>query len=109
MDHLNVFNAYKNKANSHEDELTRSFLILVKNIPIVQVMFFEMVRNEMVGGSIQSIASGDLRIEEVYTQLSNKNHLFSKQMMEGRTLLSIIISDDKLQAEAKVKNDDRQA
>ncbi|RJE47918.1 hypothetical protein A7K50_01355 [Dehalobacter sp. MCB1] len=109
MDHLNVFNPYKNKSNNHEDELTRSFLILLKNIPIVQVMFFEMVRNELPECKIDSIANGDLGVEEVYTQLSNSNNIFTSSAVEGRTLLSIIISDDKLDQEVKVQNDDRQA
>lgn len=109
MDHLNVFNPYKNKSNNHEDELTRSFLILLKNIPIVQVMFFEMVRNDLPKCKIDSIASGDLGVEEVYTQLSNSNDIFTSNMVEGRTLLSIIISDDKLDQEFQVQNADRQA
>lgn len=109
MDHLNIFNSYKNKSNNHEDELTRSFLILIKNIPMVQVMFFEMVRKEMKDISIDSIASGDLSIEEVYTQLSNTNDIFSEGIIEGRTLLSIIISDEKLDFKVKVQNDSRQA
>lgn len=109
MDHLNVFNSYKNKANNHEDELTRCFLILVKNIPMVQAMFFEMVRREMSDIDIGSIASGELSIEEVHTQLSNANDVFSGGIIEGRTLISIIISDDKLNSEAKVENDSRQA
>jgi hypothetical protein len=109
MDHLNLFNSYKNKSNNHEDELTRSFLILIKNIPMVQVMFFEMVRSEMSDINIDSIAGGELSIEEVYTQLSNTNNIFNEGIIEGRTLLSIIISDDKLNSQTKVQNDTRQA
>ena len=109
MDHLNVFNSYKNKSNNHEDELTRNFLILLKNIPIVQVMFFEMVRKEMPAINVESMVTGDLSVEEVHTQLSNSNVLFSTEVVEGRKLLSIIISDDKLESEAQVNNVDRQA
>ena len=95
MDHLNLFNSYKNKSNNHEDELTRSFLILLKNIPVVQMLFFEMVRQEMENVDIESIVTGGLAIEEVHTQLSNTNDLFSSEIIDGRTLVSIIISDDK--------------
>ncbi|MEO2075905.1 MAG: hypothetical protein ABGX20_11085 [Bacillus sp. (in: firmicutes)] len=109
MDHLNLFNAYKNKSNYHEDELTRSFLILLKNIPMVQIMFFEMIRKEMVDCNLHSITAGELGVEEVYTQLSNTNSIFSSNMVEGRTLVSIIISDDKFESIVKVKNDSRQA
>ncbi len=109
MDHLNLFNAYKNKSNNHEDELTRSFLILLKNISVVQMLFFEMVRKEMEDIDIESIVTGELSIEEVHTQLSNTNDLFNSEIVDGRTLVSIIISDDKLEAEVNVRNDDRQA
>ncbi len=109
MNHLNIFNAYKNKSNNHEDELTRSFLILVKNIPMVQVMFFEIIRKEMPEESISSIAGGDLSVEEVYTQLSDTNDIFSSGLVDGRTLVSIIISDDKFEGEANVQNEDRKA
>ena len=109
MDHLNLFNSYKNKSNNHEDELTRSFLILIKNIPVVQMLFFEMVRREMANIDIESIVTGGLAIEEVHTQLSNTNDLFSSEIVDGRTLVSIIISDDKLKTEINVRNDDRQA
>lgn len=109
MNHLNIFNAYKHKSNNHEDELTRSFLILVKNIPMVQVIFFEMIRKEMNEENIESIASGDLNVEEIYTQLSDNNDVFTSGMVDGRTLVSIIISDDKFEGEASVKQDDRKA
>jgi hypothetical protein len=109
MDHLNIFNSYKKKSNNHEDELTRCFLILVKNVPIVQVMFFEMIKKQMNNPNLETIANGELFIEEIFTQLSNTNNLFSSEKIEARTLVSIIISDDKLESDAKVKNDDRQA
>lgn len=109
MDHLNLFNAYKNKSNNHEDELTRSFLILLKNIPVIQIQFFEMIRNEMEGVDIESIVTGDLSIEEVYTQICNTNDFFKNDIVDGRTLISIIISDDRLETKTFVKNDNRLA
>ncbi|MEY9975686.1 hypothetical protein [Lysinibacillus sp. RC79] len=115
MDHLNVFNAYKNKAHHHEDELTRTFLILVKNIPSVQIMFLELVRQELLNfdlkrdEQIESIAIGDLTVESVSTQLGNTNELFRGAATEGRKVVSIIISDDKLNMETKVENDSRGA
>ncbi|MTM73170.1 hypothetical protein GMA96_12520, partial [Turicibacter sanguinis] len=109
MNHLNLFNPYRNKLNSHEDELTRNFLILVKNIPLIQVIFFELIKNEMKEINVDSIIDGDLFVEDIYTQLSSNNSLFSSPLLEGRTLISIIISDDKLEDNVKVKNDTRQA
>lgn len=112
MDHINIFNPYRNKQNNHEDELTRNFLILVKNIPLVQIMFFEMVKDEVEKNktvNLESIQKGNLFIEEVHTQLTNNNDLFSSPQVEGRNLLSIIISDDKLETEVSVENSDRAA
>ena len=109
MNHLNLFNPYRNKLNSHEDELTRNFLILVKNIPLIQVIFFVLIKNEMKEINVDSIIDGDLFVEDIYTQLSSNNSLFSSPLLEGRTLISIIISDDKLEDNVKVKNDTRQA
>lgn len=68
-----------------------------------------MIRKEMTEYNIESIANGDLSVEEVYTQLSNTNSLFSSGIVEGRTLLSIIISDDKLEQGVDVLNADRVA
>ena len=47
MDHLNLFAPFESKDDSHEDVLTRNFLILVKNIPLVQVGFFELIRETL--------------------------------------------------------------
>lgn len=108
MNHLNIFHPYKNKPHHHEDELTRSFLILLKNIPVVQMMFFEMVQQEMKDTEAESITLRNLSIEEMYTQKSSEDRSFLSKI-EGRKLVSIIISDDKLETDATVKNDDRLA
>lgn len=109
MNHLNLFNPYKNKENNHEDELTRNFLILVKNIPIVQVMFFEMIKKEMDEYNIDSISLGELNINEIYTQIANTNNIFYSEALEGRRLVSVIISNDKMDFSVKIKNINRSA
>lgn len=76
---------------------------------MVRVMFFETISKEMSEYGVQSIANGDFSVVEVYTQLSNSNDIFTSSMVEGRTLVSIIISDDKLKSEVKVQNDNRKA
>ena len=48
-------------------------------------------------------------MEEVFTQLSNSNNLFNSDILDGRTLVSVIISDDKFETKEKVTNDDRNA
>ena len=111
MDHLNIFNAYKNKANHHEDELTRTFLTLVKNIPAVQTLFFEKIRQELchvpLDEPMPSIALGDFAVRSIHTQVGNTNAMFSE--LDDYKVLSVIISDDRLEEESKVINSERNA
>lgn len=116
MNHINIFNPYRNKNNNHEDELTRNFLILLKNIPLVQAMFFEMIRKEINESKNQNDANimesfilEDFYLEEIHTQISNSNELFYSETIEGRNLISIIISDDKLETEKKIVSSERKA
>lgn len=109
MQRLNIFNQYDSKENYHEDVLTRNLLILLKNIPIVQCSFLDMVREEMKVDYIPSCINGDIVIQDVYTQLSDTNNLFSEPIIEGRTVVSIIISDEKLETATKVKKSERNA
>jgi hypothetical protein len=111
MNYLNIFNPFKNKANNHEDELTRAFLILLKNIPLVQTCFIQMIREVMIEKGCEQIIPQLLEkeslIESVETQISNKNELF--KLAAGRRLISIIISDDKLYDKIEVENSTRNA
>lgn len=111
MNHLNIFNPFKNKANYHEDELTRVFLTILKNIPLVQACFIEMIRDEMIRKNCKQIIAPlferNSLIESVETQVTDKNELFRAAV--GRRLVSIIISDDKLYKDAKVEKSHRSA
>lgn len=111
MNHLNVFNPYKNKANYHEDELTRSFLILFKNIPLVQAAFIEMVREEMLSQKCEQVIpplfNPSSLVETVETQITEKHELFRLAM--DRRLVSIVISDDKLYKQTHIENSERSA
>lgn len=111
MNHLNIFNPFKSKSNYHEDELTRAFLILQKNIYIVQACFIEMIREEMNNQQcdqvIPSLFDKFSLVESVQTQITDKNDLFKAAI--GRRLVSIIISDEKLFKEVKVEKCDRNA
>lgn len=112
MNHMNIFNPYRDRAVTHEDELTRNFLLLVKHIPVVSTLFLEMVRAEMMQqgeNSIPSSALGELTIKEVLTQIGNSNSIFDSPELEGNQLLSIVISDDRLEQTTQVKNAQRKA
>ncbi|MBQ0138541.1 MAG: hypothetical protein KBT36_04525 [Kurthia sp.] len=78
-------------------------------------MFFELVRQELLTSGlssdeqIESIALGDLSLKSVNTQIGNMNDMFSGESIEGRKVISIIISDDKFSRKMKVENDERSA
>ena len=92
MNHLNLFKPFESKDPHHEDVLTRNFLILLKNIPLVQVGFFELIRDTVSskGIQIESSAQGVLKLSEIYTQVDSNDNMFKN--MSDINMLSIIIS-----------------
>ncbi len=66
MNHLNVFHAFKDKAAHHEDELIRSFLVLVENIPSVQSMFLNMILEAKSLLNTLSVDASKSAVEHVY-------------------------------------------
>ena len=106
MDRLNVFNVYKDKELNHEDVLTRSFLILLKNISAVQAAFFELIRNKMPDIGLESFALGKLSISEIYTQTTSNGLLKGKQEYK---ILSVVISDDEYSNSHVVQESSRNA
>lgn len=109
MNHLNLFHPFEGRELHHEDVLTRNFLLLLKNIPLVQVGFFEMIRDYLSskGIPLESIAKGDLKLSEIYTQVDSNDKLFNN--LSDVTMLSIVISDDAFEANHTVVHSDRHA
>ncbi len=109
MDRLNVFFPFESKKIYHEDVLTRNFLILLKNIPLLQVSFFELVRKNLAEKNveIESIAMGQLTLSAVYTQVDDSSSVLSE--ISDVQLVSIIISDEEFKTDHIVKNSDRHA
>lgn len=109
MNHLNLFNPFTDRPSTHEDVLTRNFLILLKNIPLVQVGFFELIRDTMspLGITIDSCARGTLKLSEIHTQVSDKNPMF--EHLSDVNVLSVLISDDSWQPDHTVTQSDRAA
>lgn len=108
MNHLNLFAPFESRDDHHEDVLTRNFLILVKNIPLVQVGFFELIRETLrPQEEIESIAQGQLKLSEIYTQVDSNSETM-KSLSDVR-MLSIIISDEQFQTTHSVKSSDRHA
>jgi len=110
---LNVFFPYRSKDEQHEDELTRGFLILVKNIPLVSAVIIDMIRDFMVENNIkyenliEPITNDDAGIVYIDTQVSDTDELFKR--VEGKRVLSILISDEKMKFDETVENVDRNA
>ena len=109
MNHLNLFKLFESKDPHHEDVLTRNFLILLKNIPLVQVGFFELIRDTVSskGIQIESSAQGVLKLSEIYTQVDSNDNMFKN--MSDINMLSIIISDDAFKTNHSVSSSDRHA
>lgn len=107
MDRMNLFNPFNDKENSHEDVLTRNFLIILKLIPSVQTAFFELIRDKMSKRiDLESIAQGKLAITEIYTQVVSNNLLASIQDCK---ILSVVISDAEYKKDHTVKSSNRNA
>ena len=107
MDRLNLFNFYKDKEQNHEDVLTRNFLVLLKNIPVLQIGFFEMIREKTTNCIFPSIARGELNVIEVHTQTTNGDSFFNQDCEAN--VLSILISDDEFRTDHCVKPSERAA
>ena len=107
MNRLNVFNYYKDKKQSHEDVLTRNFMILLKNIPFVQAGFIELIRKQNPEINIPSIILDELKVSEVYTQVNSGTSVLSDK--QGYKILSIIISDDTFKTQHEVTESTREA
>lgn len=109
MDDLNIFNCSDHKNGYYEDVLTRNFLILLKNIPQVQTVFFETIRSKMADVKIQipSIATGLLLPTEFYTQTDSGDKIFDD--LAEASVLSVLISDDEYKAKHNITNSDRHA
>lgn len=111
MNHINIFSPYRQNKNTHENELTRSFLILLKNIPLVQAVFFEIIRKNLMlsEDEIESFILDDFYVEEIHTQISNDNIVLKPENIEGRRVVSVLISDDTYESQEEIKLSKRRA
>lgn len=106
MERLNFFNPFKDKDITHEDVLTRNFLLLLKNIPAVQIAFFELIKQKLPTIGLESISMGQLSVSEIYTQVTSGNLLTG---IQDYKILSIIISDDSYSNNHIVQESERNA
>lgn len=103
MSHLNCFKAY---SADNENQLTRAFLILLRLIPLVQMIFIEGVRDQLIQKKAENIIPAltdpGTAIEEVQTQTGH--------ILPGYgILISVIISDEGFNQEHTTIISDRAA
>lgn len=110
MDYLNIFIPYKNKPLHHEDQLTRAFLILIRTVKLVEVLFLDLVIEQMTKNQSEVIPkslmhhSGGLDLLETQVRSTTKERLKD----ENGRLVSIIITDERLDKKHKVVRTDRE-
>lgn len=109
MDHLNIFIPYKDKPLHHEDQLTRAFLILVRTVKLVEVMFLDLIIEQMRTNQVEILPTslmhqpGGLDLIETQVWSTTKERLENEI---GR-LVSIAITDERLDKEHKVERTGR--
>ena len=109
--HLNVFIPYESKPLHHEDQLTRAFLILIRSIKLVEAVFLDLVENAMktIGIEIRpaTLSQKIGGLDSVETQVWSGTK--ARLSTESGRLVSIIITDDKLDRKHRVERNDRTA
>jgi hypothetical protein len=95
MERLNYFNPYTSKSDSHEDQLTRAYLVLMKHSFHVFSVFFDYCksRHELAPGEASLSLCSMLKDGwEIDTQKSNPD-------IESNWLLSVLITDTNIERE----------
>jgi hypothetical protein len=105
MNRLNYFNPYDSKAGSHEDQLTRAYLVLLKHSSHAFFTFIEYARSKhKTIGKEKPITIIDFLEQgwEIETQKGNP-------VINTNYLLSILITDSQITTEASVQSSERNA
>src|SRR5690554_1062514 len=105
---MNIFKFYENKPETHEDQLTRAFLLVLKYVYMAQAVFIEMIRDKMREEECQEIVPAlvlnESWISKIETQKSSKT-LSRTEKEETERLVSIIISKKKEEKEIVERSD----
>ena len=106
MNHMNIFHNYNSLNISHENMLTRSFLILVNLIPLYRMSFFDLINKTMESNNDYiKVSTFDLNDTEVETQIEATT-LKNRSDISDLNVLSILISNEKYNNIDKVEEDD---
>lgn len=111
MDHLNYFEPYKSKSSTHEDQLTRAFLVTLKLSPTTLLMFYDLVYSSLIEiAAKKSIKIVIPSISELqFSDIDFKTQIASLEMFEASQLISVLISDEIFKAKKPIKPSSRDA
>ncbi len=106
MNRLNYFNPYDSKAGSHEDQLTRAYLVLLKHSSHALFTFIDYARsNQKTSGDEKPISLIDLLDQDWGFETQKGN-----PVIDTNCLLSVLITDAQLTtADSNVKPSERNA
>ncbi len=106
MDRLNYFNPYDSKASSHEDQLTRAYLVLLKHSSHALFTFIDYARcNQKTSGDEKPISIIDLLDQDWDFETQKGN-----PVIDTNFLLSVLITDSQIETtDSNVKSSERNA
>lgn len=109
--HLNIFHPYLSKPLNHEDQLTRALLILIRSSKLIETAFLKLVRDAMHDLNIKELPPSLFEISAGCISIETQKHSMSKSKLqtESGRLVSIIITDKRLEIEHRVNRSDRNA
>ncbi|MBF0520760.1 MAG: hypothetical protein HQK92_13695 [Nitrospirae bacterium] len=113
MTHMNYFEPYQSKAECHEDQLTRAYLVVLRYSPAALLMFYDYATRKCIelatqNGKIVEIPRiSCLTLSNIFydTQVTDLTNIVST----SNRLLSVLITDEKLEIGSDVSNSNRGA
>jgi hypothetical protein len=111
--HLNYFEPYQSKTSSHEDQLTRAYLVVLRYSPSAFLMFYDYVRRTV----LETANEKKISIEEIpaisaltLNKASFRTQVRSlKDVLEAGFLISVLVTDEKITMKNEVAGIERGA
>lgn len=105
MKHLNYFAPYESLSPNHEDQLTRAFLVVLRLIPLVQVAFLDLIREDQVARSSKEIIP---TLSAVRSNMEIETQVAKIRQPTG-TLVSVLLTNERWNPSESVKISSRRA
>lgn len=107
--HLNAFLPYQDKPVHHEDQLTRAFLILVRCAKLVEAAFLDLLRSRMQEYGIEILPPSLSEELGGLTSIETQVHSDTKARLDSESgrLVSVVITDRRLDTDHRVSRTDR--